>query len=335
MSSVASCADRQDRSLYKKPSIHRRNNSGELDVFEAANYFSLATNMTINQQHQSVSSQKPNKDHINDHVGRPKGGRMSLELIGRSSKIKVSDLKNSHKVHDDDEDQVVKGKMIKNSKQKQPSSPGGKLASFLNSLFNNSLSKKKKSSKQDDQMKQRMRRSSISHIDSRSLYLSSSSATGFRTPPPVYKTFFDDSKSLQDHKRVITIPMKSSIGLMEQRPTISNGLSLLPGFDKSQRNLVNRVGEKEKKIEFEFKKVDNNVSKPELHKVEKNIDIVKYFEFKKHIKDDEEDEGYQSDTSSDLFELPNYDLGEFPSGLPLYETTNVEKIKNSAKPDSK
>uniref|UniRef100_A0A803QQ28 Uncharacterized protein n=1 Tax=Cannabis sativa TaxID=3483 RepID=A0A803QQ28_CANSA len=34
-----------------------------------------------------------------------------------------------------------------------------------------------------------------------------------------------------------------------------------------------------------------------------------------------------SDSSSDLFELQNYDLGCYSSGLPVYETTNMDTIK--------
>ena len=105
---------------------------------------------------------------------------------------------------------------MKEKKHKQPSSPGGRLASFLNSLFSQSASKKKKSNKSSSQsMKdedespggRRRRRSSISHFrssstaDSKSLYSSLSSE--FRTPPYVqtptksckeFRTFSSEKK---------------------------------------------------------------------------------------------------------------------------------------------
>ncbi|KAM1683997.1 hypothetical protein TB2_034698 [Malus domestica] len=95
-------------------------------------------------------------------------------------------------------------------KYKQPSSPGGRLASFLNSLFNQSASKKKKSKSSATQsMKDeeespggRRRRSSISHFrssstrDAKSVY--SSSSSGFRTPPPYSHAQTAASKSYKD-----------------------------------------------------------------------------------------------------------------------------------------
>lgn len=341
MSSVASYLDHQDHTLYKRSSIHRRNNSGELDVFEAANYFS--TSNTGGLDHHSVPSNKLNKDNLttksckeDDQTWTPKSAWMSLDAFGRPSKLKIPELKQSgHKVHDD---QAVKEKMSKN---KQPSSPGGKLASFLNSLFNHSTSKKKK--KPTQELKPRMRRSSISHVDSnsRSRYSSASTtATGFRTPPSVYTTFFDDSKSLQEHKRITpSMPPKQmvsetrtkSLTGLDHKPKISS--VSLSAFQKIERNLTNGEDEKEK-TEFEFTKVDKIFKELEFKNVDNNIE--KHFEFKNHIKYDEEDGDDQSDTSSDLFELQNYDLGEFPSELPVYETTNVDQmIKNSAKPDTK
>lgn len=44
----------------------------------------------------------------------------------------------------------------------------------------------------------------------------------------------------------------------------------------------------------------------------------------------EVDDGFESDSSSDLFELQNYDLGLYSSGLPVYETTHMERINRGA-----
>jgi hypothetical protein len=50
---------------------------------------------------------------------------------------------------------------------------------------------------------------------------------------------------------------------------------------------------------------------------------------------DEVDDGTESDSSSDLFELQNYDLaGTYSNGLPVYETTRMDSIKRGAVPIS-
>ncbi|KAF2325471.1 hypothetical protein GH714_029167 [Hevea brasiliensis] len=53
-------------------------------------------------------------------------------------------------------------------------------------------------------------------------------------------------------------------------------------------------------------------------------------ERKEFRKFDEVDDGAESDSSSDLFELQNYDLGIYSSGLPVYETTHMDSIKRGA-----
>ncbi len=48
------------------------------------------------------------------------------------------------------------------------------------------------------------------------------------------------------------------------------------------------------------------------------------------VKFSEVDDGGESDSSSNLFELQNYDLGYCASGLPVYETTDMDSIKRGA-----
>ena len=54
---------------------------------------------------------------------------------------------------------------------------------------------------------------------------------------------------------------------------------------------------------------------------------VKRLGLLRRFDDDDDDDGADSDSSSDLFELQNYDLGCYSSGLPVYETTNMDSIK--------
>uniref|UniRef100_A0A7N0T121 Uncharacterized protein n=1 Tax=Kalanchoe fedtschenkoi TaxID=63787 RepID=A0A7N0T121_KALFE len=321
--SVASYSNRQDVGLYKKPSVHRRNHSDELDVFEAANYFSASN---INDHH-SLNTHN-NKEY---EAWRPAGARMSIDVPARITTT------NSRLLQPTQTRQVVsKEKMMKS---KKPSSPGGRLTSFLNSLFNNTAAKKKKSALDDHHhhhQRPRMRRSSISHVDtSRSMYPASSTATGFRSPPPIYMTF-NDSKSLQDLRRPTPIPTSlpkqieigqngaKLIELLDQNQLkISNGLT---AFDLiNRRNSTKRLVEAQKEDDqFKFKKCEKIVKDSVLKKVD---NIVKDFEFERLF--DEDEDGVESDTSSDLFELK---LGDFSSGLPVYETTKVDQIKNSPKP---
>ncbi|KAK3232066.1 hypothetical protein Dsin_003947 [Dipteronia sinensis] len=110
----------------------------------------------------------------------------------------------------------IEKQLIKEMKYKQPSSPGGRLASLLNSLFLQSSSKKKKSKSTTQSMKdiheeespgggRRKRSSSISHFrsspssttsDSKSFY-----SSGFRKSPPYAHTH--THKELQGFKKLL------------------------------------------------------------------------------------------------------------------------------------
>lgn len=324
--SITGLSAESDR-IYKK-SFHRRNDSGELDVFEAARYFSGYNEAAPNYNGTSAFTQKM-MNMKEDHHRAWRGGRISLDVP--ASMRSVLDHPHHH--------QMVEKQIIKEKKYKQPSSPGGRLASFLNSLFSQSASKKKKSSKSSTQsMKdheeespggRRKRRSSISHFrsssttDSKSLY--SSSSSGFRTPPPYAQTptkSYKDFRSYSDHKQVVSLSkcngqVRSIDDKREPRElnwldekfkfSASNGLS-----SEKYKNLgSNGLGSEKDRINW----------------VNKYAPEEKLGDFKRF---NEEDDGADSDSSSDLFELQNYDLGLYSSGLPVYETTNMDNIKKGA-----
>ncbi|KAK8627724.1 hypothetical protein V6N13_135326 [Hibiscus sabdariffa] len=191
-------------------------------------------------------------------------------------------------------------KQIKDKKYKQPSSPGGRFASFLNSFFNQTGSKKKKKSNSTTQpMKdeeespggRRRRRSSISHfrsssmIDTKSFY--SSSSSGFRTSPPYANTptkSYKEFRSNSDHKQVSS-PSKNNIG-----PTKQTALQNAVIDDK--RN-TNTTGYSEK---------HENISVRHREKGQDYSDRYPSDE-KETRKFNETDDGAESDSSSDLFEL--------------------------------
>lgn len=298
--------------VYKK-SFHRRNDSGELDVFEAARYFS-----GYNEAVGYNGAAFPQKVMREDRQSW-RGGRISLDVPMRNT-LPLQ----SHGME----------KQMKEKKYKQPSSPGGRLASFLNSLFNQTASKKKKSKSTTQSMKdeeespggRRKRRSSISHFrsssttDSKSIY--SSSSSGFRTPPPYAHTptkTYKDLRSYSDHKQVVYLSkfnghVKSNalqneasddkrstdLAWLDEKFTFTNGLS------EKTKNLGNGFSEKER------------------------IWVDQYPAEKEYRKFNQVDDGAESDSSSDLFELQNYDLGYCSSGLPVYETTHMDSIKRGA-----
>lgn len=301
--------------LYKK-SFHRRNDSDELDVFEASRYFS-GYNEAVGYSGATYTQRVMREDHRYPW----RGGRMSLDVPMRNPLPQQS--------------HTVEKQILKEKKYKQPRSPGGRLASFLNSLFNQTSSKKKKSKSATQSMKdedespggRRKRRSSISHFrtsstaDTKSLY--SSSSSGFRTPPPYAHTpikSYKDLRSYSDHKQVLS--------LSKHNGNVKSTVFQNEVLDDKRNTDLSWLDEK-------FKCSDTFAEKPKSlgHRyLEKDRIWVDQYQPEDKIfrKFDEVDDGAESDSSSDLFELQNYDLGIYSSGLPVYETTNMDSIKRGA-----
>ncbi|XP_031097561.1 protein BIG GRAIN 1-like E [Ipomoea triloba] len=280
-----------------KKSLHWRNDSGELDVFEAAKYFADANEIS-SFAHRT-------------HYEPWRGGRKSLDMaisFRKSSLILPPEM---------EKPQASNNNNIK--KHKQPSSPGGRLASFLNSLFNQTKKKSKSKSGKDDEDEspggvRRRRRSSISHFYSirssttnapsnPTMPPSNKGNSGFRTPPPCaytptksYKDFavFSDQQvinGLKNHK------------VIEPHGEKPNGVSSQKYKLMSTKNNSNNGDSRYPAEETEKRKFNG------------------------------EDDDADSDTSSDLFDLPNSELlMDFysSSGLPVYETTKMDSIKRSA-----
>ncbi|KAK2636016.1 hypothetical protein Ddye_030808 [Dipteronia dyeriana] len=321
-----------DKIIYNnKKSFHHRNDSAdELDVFEAARYFSGYNNEAAAGYHCGSTynnSQKMREDH---HRQAWRGGRVSLDLPMIREPVVLA-----HHQHQHQEKQLMNNN-IKEKKCKQPSSPGGRLASFLNSLFNQSSSKKKKSKSMKDIHEEespgggrRKRRSSISHFrsssnttttttttttDSKSLY--SSSSSGFRTPPPYAHTptkSYKDFRSYSDHHKLLKQVVKPAAAVSAvQNENINKDLSWLDEKFK----IIDAYSSDQKHKYSSHEEKDYRSSKL----INENITII--------------DDGAESDSSSDLFELQNYDLGIYSNGLPVYETTHMDNIKRSGAPIS-
>ncbi|XP_047324232.1 protein BIG GRAIN 1-like E [Impatiens glandulifera] len=300
----------QNNKMFLKP-YHRRNDSDELDVFEASRYFSGATELSngvIPTSHKN-GEQRP-------RVWRTGCPRMSLDMPNTRSGTNITSLENKQST-------IINNINVNNNKEKkhkQPSSPGGKLANFLNSLFNQTSSKKKKSSssskisstqsmKDDDESPsgRRKRRSSISH------FIGSNNN-------------IDTKSAINTPIKVITIPskimMKPATSNVTRNDVVGTDYAWLNDklqwVDRKHRIYAN--GYSDKLILDDYKK---ECRVPIRSTVENELDD--------DDDDDVDEDGRRnSDSSSDLFELQNYNLGYDSCGLPVYETTNMDSIKRSA-----
>lgn len=307
-----------------KEQFHHRNGSDELDVFEAARYFSGATeNFSGTCKNASAGEARVLGNNTQKYCLRPMG-RMSLDMpknIEISIPLQAMLMENSMMVNNE-------------KKSKHPSSPGGKLAHFLTSLFNQTSSKKSKSksktksTKDEDESPggwRRKRRSSISHFksgnsnssitthtitsDSKSLY-STSRSSGFITPP-TYHIAHTPTKSTRSYSDLKHPPSQFT------KMPINGTLNKIENF--SFKNDLS-----EKKMSFGTRFVENVKileEKQEEHHPRKYVKEG-INEFKRFSDED----GGDSDSSSDLFELTNCDMGYYPSGLPVYETTHIDTI---------
>ncbi|KAL8035365.1 hypothetical protein ABFX02_12G092800 [Erythranthe guttata] len=274
----------------------RNNNSGEIDVFEAARYFSGGAGQ--NPINTAVPPPPPQ---------RALACRISLEMP-KNPYSNLSAAAAAAMDHGGDQKKQEK------KKYKQPSSPGGKLASFLNSLFNQTTSKntttkklmKKKNtsvksgSSNNDLEEERKRRSSISHFKITTTSDSSNKSTYANMMATPTKSSL---RSLSHHQIELGVSAPSRIinAGVDQKRTISDNNII------SYRN--NNAG-------FGFSDRSSTVMN------------------RKFSDDDDDDEdGAESDSSSDLFDLPNHDL-DFCSAssgnLPVYGTTHMDRIRISA-----
>nr|XP_010936493.3 protein BIG GRAIN 1-like E [Elaeis guineensis] len=302
------------------PSAHRRHNSGELDVFEAVRYFAGAIDgvgLTGRIGPQRVIREE----------------RKSLDIPMKT--VPPQECRRMEKCHP------------KETKGKQPSSPGGRLASFLNSIFNQTASKKKskshtsstKSSKNgelEERLGRRSRRScqfqSIRSSDSKSIY--SSESSGVSTPPPhtnipakSQKEQCSSSKSHGQPKLAAFCPQREVWD--ERRVQGETWLAERVEFSDRLCGKSKVLGGGKPNVAWNEGLLENrwvlNGNKEGF--LEKHGECGEEFRGKEESR---EDNGGESDSSSDLFELKNIDFGEFSSGLPVYGTTDVEMIERGA-----
>ncbi|KAK1419882.1 hypothetical protein QVD17_29302 [Tagetes erecta] len=315
----------------KKP-FHNRNGSGELDVFEAAGYFSGANeNLNGTRENISVEANTLSTNNSQTYSMRPIR-RMSLDMLNhRGNPINPI------------QSMLIENPMnTKEKKFKQPSSPGGKLAHFLNSLFNQASSKKSKSKKKstndEDETPsgwKRKRRSSISYFRSGTTTTSSNTTTTTTTTVGTGTAIFtrDDKSSFSTSTssgftapppyHAAPIPTKNckdpgSHSYLKPPPTQTTKIPVTENLNKIE-NFNTKSDYSEKKMSLQ----NGVVEKVKIFD-EKQEDIK---EFKKFVVDDD---GADSDSSSDLFELANCDFGYCSGGLPVYKTIYTDNINRCA-----
>ncbi|XP_073290951.1 protein BIG GRAIN 1-like E [Primulina huaijiensis] len=293
-----------------KISFQWRNYSGELDVFEATQYFSGA-------------NETPGYISPNLEQNRVKNvRRMSLDL----PKSNIISPQNH----------VTTNQMKEKKKNKQPSSPGARIARFLNSLFNQKSVKKKKLKSggtiNDLEVENPVdqRRRSISHfpvtnyaVDSKSIY--STSSSGFtthvhaNTPTKSYREFSSFSDPLQ---HAISVPKTSNENFKPGFLKNEYDVKTNTDYASSDEKPSSRNGSSTKVFRNGSSKASDHKKCPTNYWVENYSSEGQEFRKFSH--------GGDSDSSSDLFDLPNYDMGFCSStGLPVYETTQMDRIKKS------
>lgn len=198
-------------------------------------------------------------------------------------------------------------------KGNQPNSPGGRLASFLISLFSTANGRKSKMTSPctgglDDAIAHNNRKPSVSTSSSATSYSRSCLS---KTPSSSGKLTAGMKRSVRFYPASDSQPRvrKSLHGDRSDSPVVNFGANLVVEknrrIEQSTRNLLKNY---HKKVEYVFDSIKNNVNVSVKGDRDGNGD-------------DDDDASY---SSSDLFELDHLGIDPCMQELPLYETTSVD-----------
>ncbi|XP_038982927.1 protein BIG GRAIN 1-like E [Phoenix dactylifera] len=289
---------------------HRRHDSGELDVFEAVRYFAGAM----------------------DEVGL--AGRIGPQRVIREDRVlwreERKSLDTPMTTIPPQACQGVEKYHSKERKCKQPSSPGTRLASFLNSIFNQTGSKRKskscttaKSSKDGELEERPGGRSRRRSCHSRS------------TPPPhtsiPAKSQEEQCRSYKlahGQPKVATFCPQREVW-DERRVQGETWLAEIAKFSDRLHDKSKVLGGGKLDVAWNEGLLENRWV---LHRNKEGF-FEKHGECGDEFRRKEEsmeDNGGETDSSSDLFELKNIEFGEFSSGLPFYGTTEMEIVERGS-----
>lgn len=187
-------------------------------------------------------------------------------------------------------------------KVKQPISPGGRLASFLNSLFTPGTPKKAKISAGYDGSQIQTKTKTVSSSTCSS---ASSFSRSCLSKTPSSRTNSTAKRSVRFYPVSVILgeDCHKSLHETEQNAAIANS---------NNRDLEFRIMEENRRVVEAAKELLKN-----YHKKKEDFDMNEA-EFS-----DEEDDDAASCASSDLFELDHLSVERYREELPVYETTNL------------
>lgn len=280
------------------------------------------------------------------HVGR--GGRAWKWVVGdrdlhgkpsiRDGYFRTSDIPFIPAEHTK---MKLKSKSRKDSKKpKHPSSPGRKLARFLNSLFMAAGTKKPKLSSSSSvsdsnsyyssERKPSSSYSSSSSVQSRSCLSKSSRGSKNRSV-----TFYPTIVLLNDESR----PCGEKCLHRMENPALSLNPPYYPCAHPSTNAYRPPLSSKELKLHIPEEDslstaaADKSIT-GKYQKANSNMDCMVIRDLDKQEEEEEEDDDDASCSSSDLFELENLaaiDMNMYQRELPVYETTHIETNRAIAK----
>ncbi|GFZ04295.1 hypothetical protein Acr_16g0009190 [Actinidia rufa] len=211
-------------------------------------------------------------------------------------------------------------------KAKQPISPGGRLASFLNSLFTAGSAKKVKivsstGGHDHDDM--------ISESKSKSAYASTCSSASSFSRSCLSKTPSSQGKSSNGMKRSVRFYPVSVIVGEDCQPCGHKSLYKdEPRLDARNGELRDSIREELKSHIMEKNRRVEEAAKELLKNYQKKVEYEFNFRNVEQFGNDDDDEDAASCASSDLFELDNLSsVGiekRYREELPVYETTHLD-----------
>ncbi|XP_039115123.1 uncharacterized protein LOC120250378 isoform X2 [Dioscorea cayenensis subsp. rotundata] len=246
---------------FRKPSSCFKQ-SDELDVFDAARYFSGSIDCVSNALREDKLMRKPAKK--------------SLERATTSTPAAVNTA------------QASKKEITKDEPYKQPSSPCGSLADFLSLLFQSSLKKKLRYLEDGEKILELRDKSNVNS-----------------------KAKVTSHEAWQDNKVAM---------INDDHTWMAEKARFRERFFKNYKFASNGA------VENKWVLKGNSAWKDKVWANEMKAKERRGF---KRVVLEEEDGG-ESDSSSDLFEIKSFCSGTLSSDLPVYGTTDMEFVKREA-----
>ncbi|XP_019164661.1 PREDICTED: protein BIG GRAIN 1-like E [Ipomoea nil] len=274
--------------------LHWRKDSGELEVFEAANYFSEDHHQISCLNNAFTLSHKLIRESCNNQAwrsGRMKSLDMSVAIRHSSTPFAAPQLKQGTSSSSllPSSVQIMEKPAALKQKCKQPRTPGGGLASCLNTLFYLTVSSNKKKKKKNKKLISAMK-------DNEDNAAANNSPSGRMSSSINGSTLSNTAHNTTSSSSYPYNPRKSSC---KDSQIPENEVEFT---SESPERSVHHWADKYPSEENEHRKLDDG--------------------------DDDGGEG-DSDTSSDLFDLPNRELLDcYSTGLPVDGTTKCISSKN-------